>query len=188
MQAQTKNKLSLLALITLFLTPVIVAIVMNSNLIKYQPDSLKNRGDLIVPPIRITESGSLKDYEGFWTVVYNHTGECEEECNSMLELIYRVRLTKGHKMDKVRLLVLHPENDDLQIPSQYGSIESQSYSIDSELSKSLSELSNKSLTNNKGLYMLAPEGFLMMSYPKGFAPQDVIKDLGLLLRGRKGEE
>jgi hypothetical protein len=188
MQAQLKNKLSLLALVVLFLAPVIIAIVMNSNLINYSPSSMKNRGNFIQPPVKITAEGQLEDYEGFWTVVYNHTGSCEDECKSMLELIYRVRLTKGHKMDKVRLLVLHPENSDLKIPSQYGSIESQSYNVDSELSQTLSELSKESLTNNKGLYMLAPEGFLMMSYPKDFIPQDVIKDLGLLLRGRKGEE
>ena len=188
MQAQTKNKLSIVALIMLFLTPLIIAIVMNSNWIDYQPSNMKNRGDFIQPPIKITENDNLKAYEGFWTVVYNHTGICENDCKQMMDLIYRVRLTKGHKMDKVRLLVLHPENSELEIPPQYASIESQSYNTDTVLSKTLSELSINSLTDNKGLYIIAPEGFLMMSYPKDFVPQDVIKDLGLLLRGRKGEE
>jgi hypothetical protein len=188
MLAQTKNKLSLLAIILLFLAPVIVAIVMNSNLINYHPSSMKNRGEFISPPINVTEIDNLKPYQDFWTIVYHHTGECLEECKNMLDLIYRVRLTKGHKMEKIKLLVLHPETQKPDIPAQYSSIETQSYQNNSEFSKTLAELSKTSLTNNTGLYILAPEGFIMMSYPKDFSPQDVIKDLGLLLRGRKGEE
>ena len=88
-------------------------------------------------------------------------------------------------MKKVKLLVLHPEKDVIEIPEQYSSIESQSYAIDGELNNTLNQLSVKSLGNKRGLYLLAPEGFLMMSYDQDFKPQDVIKDLGLVLRARK---
>ncbi|MCF6320128.1 MAG: hypothetical protein L3J83_12780 [Proteobacteria bacterium] len=185
MQVQSKNKLSIIALAVLFLAPVIVAIVMNSKLIDYSPDSFKNRGDFIKPPIKITDKESLKPYEDFWTVVYSHTGNCADECLKMLDTLYRIRLTKGHKMKQVKLLVLHPANDKLSIPKQYTSIEQQSYLQTNEINQVLRNLSNQSLGDGKGLYLLAPEGFLMMSYPKDFKPQDVIKDLGLLLRARK---
>ena len=185
MQTQSKNKFSIIALAVLFLAPVIVAIVMNSNLIDYSPDSFKNRGNFIKPPIKITDKESLKPYEDFWTVVYSHTGDCNKDCLKMLDTLYRIRLTKGHKMKQVKLLVLHPEKDSLEIPSEYTSIEKQSYVETDELNKVLKSLSEQSLGNAKGLYLLAPEGFLMMSYPKDFEPQDVIKDLGLLLRARK---
>ncbi len=185
MQTQSKNKFSIIALAVLFLAPVIVAIVMNSKLIDYSPDSFKNRGDFIKPPIKITDKESLKPYEEFWTVVYSHTGNCADECLKMLDTLYRIRLTKGHKMKQVKLLVLHPEDNKLSIPKQYTSIEQQSYFQTDEINKVLTNLSNQSLGGGKGLYLLAPEGFLMMSYPKDFEPQDVIKDLGLLLRARK---
>ena len=55
------------------------------------------------------------------------------------------------------------------------------------LNNILVSLSDKSLGNNLGLYLLAPEGFLMMSYAKDFEPEYVIDDLGLLLRARKNE-
>ena len=185
MQPQSKNKLSIIALALLFLAPVIVAIVMNSNLIEYSPESFKNNGDFIQPPVKITQNENLKSYEDFWTVVYNHTGNCENDCLKMLDTLYRIRLTKGHKMKQVKLLVLHPENITIKVPEQYNSIELQSYSQANELNTVLTELSKKSFNNGNGLYLLAPEGFLMMSYPLDFEPRDVIKDLGLLLRARK---
>ncbi len=185
MQKQTKNKLTLIALAFLFITPVIVAIIMNSKLIDYSPKSFKNYGNFIRPPIKITTKESLKPFEEYWTIIYAHTGECNEDCMRMLDTLYRIRLTKGHKMKQVKLLVLHPDDDKLIIPAQYTSIEQQSYAATEDLSTILSTLSSQSLGDGNGLYLLAPEGFLMMSYPKGFEPRDVIKDLGLLLRARK---
>jgi len=187
MQAQTKNKLSIFGLILMFAVPVIIAIVMNSKLIEFSPNSFKNHGNFIKPPVKITDIDGLKSYEDFWTVVYQHSGECEKTCLSMLDTLYRIRLTKGHKMKKVKLLVLYPESTTLEIPQQYTSIEKYSYKLESKLAVLLGETAKQSLGNNKGLYLLAPEGFLMMSYPQGFEPRDVIKDLGLLLRARKNE-
>ena len=187
MHAKTKNKLSLIALVLLFITPVIIAIVMNSNWIKFSPESFKNNGDFIQPPIKITNNENLKSYEEFWTVVYQHSGKCEDECVKMLDTLYRIRLTKGHKMKKIKLLVLYPEGSAITVPEHYSSIETTSYQTTDKLNNVLNSLSNKSLGNNRGLYLLAPEGFLMMSYAKDFKPEDVIDDLGLLLRARKNE-
>lgn len=187
MNPNTRNKLTISALALLFIIPVITAIVLNSNLIKFSPDSFKNKGSFIQPPVKITDKESLKSFEEFWTVVYQHSGACDDDCMKMLDTLYRIRLTKGHKMTKVKLLVIHPETDELKIPEQYNSIEQQSYNSNDKLNNILAKLSPQSLGNGKGLYLLAPEGFLMMSYGKDFKPQDVIKDLGLLLRARKNE-
>jgi hypothetical protein len=185
MQSQAKNKLPIIALVVLFLTPVIVAIVMNSNWVNYSPKSFKNRGDLIKPPIKITDNDNLKRFEGFWTLVYSHVGKCQQDCLKILDSLYRIRLTKGHKMNEVKLLLLHPDSDSVDIPKQYTSIEQQSYQQSDKLNEILAALSKQSFNHGNGLFILAPEGFLMMSYPQDFKPQDVIKDLGLLLRARK---
>jgi len=187
MKAQTKNKLTLIALAVLFLVPLITAVVMNSQLMHYSPESYKNNGNFIQPPIKVSDKESLKPYEGFWTVVYQHSGECEQGCQKMLDTLYRIRLTKGHRMKKIKLLVMHPEAEPLEIPEQYTSIEQQSYLNKENINEIFNQLSEQSLGDNKGLYLLAPEGFLMMSYPKDFKPEDVIKDLGLMLRARKNE-
>lgn len=85
MQAQTKNKLSIIALALLFITPVIVAIVLNSNLIKFSPESFKNYGSFIQPPIKITDKQSLKKFEEYWTVIYHHSGDCAADCLKMID-------------------------------------------------------------------------------------------------------
>lgn len=187
MNPNTRNKLTISSLALLFIIPVIVAIVLNSSLIEFSPDSFKNKGNFIQPPIKITDKKSLKPFEDYWTVVYQHSGTCENDCIKMLDALYRIRLTKGHKMKKIKLLVLHPRPDTLKIPTQYTSIQQQFYDSTDKLNTILAQLSTQSLGNDKGLYLMAPEGFLMMSYDKDFKPQDVIEDLGLLLRARKNE-
>lgn len=187
MQPQTKNKASIVGLILLFLIPVIIAIVLTSKLVQFSPTSFKNHGSFIKPPIKITDYDGLKSYEGFWTVVYQQSGACGKGCLTKLDTLYRIRLTKGHKMKKVKLLVLTPEGLELKIPQQYTSIEKATYKPTSQLAEILAKLSTQSLGNNEGLYLLAPEGFLMMSYAKDFEPRDIMNDLGLLLRARKNE-
>lgn len=187
MRPQTKNKLTLFFIAALFFTPVIVAIVLNSDLIKFSPDSYKNRGQFIKPPVLITDNEALKPYEEFWTVVYQHSGDCQDACLKMLDSLYRIRLSRGHKMDKIKLLVLTENGHAIKIPQQYSSISQYSYQKQDKLNEILTGLSTKSLGNGKGLYLLSPEGFLMMSYSNDFKPDDVMDDLGLLLRARKNE-
>jgi len=43
-----------------------------------------------------------------------------------------------------------------------------------------------SLEQGDGFYIIAPEGFLMMSYPKGFDPSGTIKDMNVLLKRKDG--
>ena len=187
MKPNTKNKLTLLLIAVLFFTPVIVAIVLNSSLVEFHPESFKNKGTLIKPPVKITSDEFLKDFEEYWTLVYNHNGSCEKECMEMLKTIYTIRLTKGHKMKRIKLLILTPETDEITFPEEFSTIEKANYPADGELAKTLAELSKQSFADGNGLYILAPEGFLMMAYAKDFKPDDVMDDLGLLLRARKNE-
>ncbi len=180
MQAQTKNKLSIAAIALLFVAPILLAIYF---LDKEKPS--KNHGDLIQPPIKVSDNEILADFEKVWTIVYQHSGACDKKCTDMLEEIYRIRLTRGHKKDQIKLLVLHLDGSDIKIPERFAIIEQRSYPSNGVLDTLFKKLSPTSLGNGNGLYIIAPEGFLMMSYPKDFTPQDVIKDLSLMLRARK---
>ena len=180
MQAKTKNKLSLLLITLLFIVPILLAFYF---LDKEKPS--KNHGDLIQPPVKVTDNPTLKQYEKFWTIVYQQSADCDKHCKQMLETIYRIRLTRGHNKDRIKLLAIHAGQKNIEIPANFSVIEQQSYQDGSKLDAVFKKLSAQSLGNNEGLYIIAPEGFLMMSYPHDFVPQDVIKDLSLMLRARK---
>jgi len=180
MHAQTKNKLSLLAITLLFVVPILLAFYFLDK-----EKASKNLGDLIVPPIKVSDKEALKSYEKVWTIVYQQVGKCEKDCKNMLETIYRIRLTRGHKKEQIKLLLVHSSSDKIDIPDDFAIIEQQSYLQNSPLDTIFKKLSPQSLGNDEGLYIISPEGFLMMSYPKSFVPQDVIKDISLMMRARK---
>lgn len=185
MQDKTKSRLSIIAIFLLFFTPVIITILLNSNLINFKPTQLKNNGNLIQPAVKFPFQ--RVNEENIWTLVYFTSERCQEKCLKGLELIHKVRLTRGHKMKKVKLLLVNLESDTFEMPESLSHIERIGVKVNSDQMQVLQELSTTSLTANEGLFILAPEGFLMMSYAENFTPQHVIKDLSLLLRGRKGE-
>ncbi|WP_395377621.1 hypothetical protein [Marinicella sp. W31] len=188
MQAQAKNRLSIIALFLLFLLPVVTAIVMNSSWVDYKPGATKNKGQLVEPPVlmsAVTQAAWVKDLEGVWTLVYRHAGECEAACAKTMSDMHTIRLTMGHKADKLRLLVLADGlNNAADVPQD---VSFNTITEDVSLVKELNRLSAVSLGQGQGMYIVAPEGYLMMSYTPEHTPPDMIKDLKLLLK-RKGTE
>ena len=55
-----------------------------------------------------------------------------------------------------------------------------------ELNKMFDQLSDQSLANGHGLYVVAPEGYLMMAFTPENTSTEIIRDLNLLVK-RKGE-
>ena len=188
MQAQSKNRLSIIALFLLFLLPVVIAIVMNSRWVDYKPGATKNKGQLVVPPVLlsdVSQAAWIKDLEGVWTLVYRHSGQCDAACAQTMSDMHQIRLTMGHKADKLHLLVLADGLDDAAaVPAD---VSFNNIGEDASLSQEFNRLSAASLGQGQGMYIVAPEGYLMMSYTAEHTPPDMIKDLKLLLK-RKGTE
>lgn len=186
MHVQTKNRLTIIFLFLLFFIPVLIAVFMNSSILAYKPSSTKNQGQLVKPPVLIAEyveSLWVEELEGIWTLLYRDPEPCDESCQQMLKNMYKIRLTMGHKADKLQLMALHNRwQDSMTKPPN---IKMQSVADLSELSRKLDQLSDNSLGQGKGLYIVAPEGYLMMSYTHDHSPSDIVKDLKLLLK-RKG--
>ena len=189
MQAQTKNKVSLIALFLLFFLPVAIAIVMNSSWVNYKPKSTKNKGMLVQPPVRLADFAKadwIDGLDGVWTLMYRHAGICDAVCVKQMDDMHRIRLTMGHKVDKLRLLVLADGLEDADSVPADISFNTLSQEQD-KLVQELNRLSSESLGQGRGMYIVAPEGYLMMSYVPENTPPDMIKDLKLLLKRKGGE-
>jgi len=188
MQARTQNKLSIIGLFLLFFLPVVIAVVMNSRWVDYKPESTKNKGTLVEPPVLVSEFSQapwVEDLEGVWTLVYRHVGLCEAACIKTMQDMHKIRLTMGHKSEKLRLLVLADGLDNAaEVPVD---VSFNTVGEELTLRQELSRLSDVSLGQGQGMYIVAPEGYLMMSYAPENTPSDMIKDLKLLLK-RKGNE
>ncbi len=189
MKNQTRNKLILLALFGLFFVPVLLAYLMNAGYIHYRPQPSRNHGELITPPIKMseyTDQAALAQADDFWKLVYVTPAECQADCQRMLDTLYRVFLATGRHRSKVRLIAVSPMKM-VDVPAPYSEVfQFLSLNDKPRLKKLFEELSVRSLGQGTGFYIVAPEGFLMMSYARGFDPSGTIKDLNVLLKRKDG--
>ena len=118
MRPQTKNKISLLLILAVFLGPFVAAYLW----IKYNdgPRSghvfslgQSNYGKLVLP-VRPLDLSGLKDLQGrpltsrdlagYWTYVYIDSSQCDKRCQRNIYYQRQVRLLQGREMGRVKAL------------------------------------------------------------------------------------
>ncbi|MHB1229168.1 MAG: SCO family protein [Halothiobacillus sp.] len=121
-------------------------------------------------------------FRGKWTVVY-HTPDrkaetanelanpCNKDCLALMDSLRRIRIAQDRSMREVRLVLVLPEYAE-QVPS-----------IADQFNKGLHVVTADHWPLHSGsVYLIDPQGFLVMRYPPGFDPVGLLKDLKLLLK------
>lgn len=188
MQAKTKNRLSIIAIVLLFATPVVVAYLMSSGAISYEPDSTKNHGEFISPPVKVsdfTQDQWVEEFTDHWTLVYRVQGACDEACVKLEDNLHRYRLTMGHRADKLKLMLWADDFSGMPSQDAYKHV-LKIKTIDLPgLNQTMDELTQVSHGDGNGLYVIAPEGYIMMAFKKANTSTEISQDIKLLLK-RKG--
>ncbi|WP_154222669.1 hypothetical protein [Marinicella rhabdoformis] len=188
MQAKTKNRLSIVAIVLLFATPVVVAYLMSSGAISYQPDSTKNHGEFITPPVKVADFSQdewTNEFNNHWTLVYRVKGECDASCVKLEDNLHRYRLTMGHRADKLKLMLWAEDFKAMPTEDAYQHVLKITTKDLTGLNQTMDELSQVSHGDGNGLYVVAPEGYLMMAFKKENTSTEISQDIKLLLK-RKG--
>lgn len=171
--------LVLLALTVIFAAPLAGAWALY-HATDGQPQGGLQHGELLLPLHRLeplplnTVDGKPFDntiFHGRWTLLY-HSEHCAADCQQMLSLLQRVRLAQGQSMAQVqRVLVLAALPTDNETAPLVAS------------APDLYVASASRWPLESGyVYLLDPQGNLVMRYPPGFEPRGLLKDLRRLLR------
>jgi len=139
---------------------------------------------LLVPDLRTLDDHPVdRDlFRGKWTLLYHapagdgETG-CDADCRSLMDTLRRVRLAQGKSMRHVQRVLVEPA---AAAPSSGG--------LDQGLDKGLQVVKAEHWPLPAGsVYVIDPQGFLVLRYRPGFEPKGLLKDLQRLLR-LSGEE
>ena len=190
---RNRKRLTLIALMTLFLSPVIAAWL-------WTPDTFRNRGELVDPPRplvnapMISADGSAVDLAtlfGRWTYVFFVEGGCDESCKRLADAVERVRLSQGKNEKRVRLMVITLSPDALS------SLEEIRLSMPKTIVLGVNATEKEQLLRqfipggggsaapSGSVFLIDPMGNLMMSYPATADPTDLRKDISRLLRASR---
>lgn len=195
--ARSASRKKLLWIFALFFLPLLFATIwfqiMQTGAISW---GTKSRGELITPAVPFTEfalieAGSdepfeLDDVRGKWTILYTPGASCDATCEKTLADVRQARLALNHRMIRVQRVLLVEQDPafsqdvlDAQVGLRIvGTDSAANATFVDQVNAAQSSMESKSNV----IYLIDPNGNLMMRYTPDQLPGPLFKDLKYLLK------
>ncbi len=183
-----KAQLVLVALFAFFFLPILFAWTLNVELPRWLPFGKTNHGQLIEPAKRFEVStltavdGAPVDetlIRGKWTLVYIEPSACLAECDQAVYRMRQSRYAMGKDMERVQRLVVAPRPVAKEAAERL-------LAYDPALTVIAAErewiVRPRPALGQAEIYIVDPQGYLIMWYRADADPAGLIKDLKRLLR------
>ena len=210
MKRSMSPRLTLLIIAAMFLLPLMLAWLMYSGSLQFEPGEGNNLGELVEPPVpidwhevRLLENGqrensSLPDASDIlsehWVVLFPISGECGNSCRSTASSLRQIHLAAGRHRSRMRVALLlgesSPEETESLLRAVYEHftlIRAPSGGLWNSLAEITPELSGPSSAGN-GTYLIDPLGNIMMRYTADADPNHIKQDLKRLFTWSKLDE
>lgn len=188
--SRSHQRLALIGLFTIFFAPILIAWWMNVHSDYWRPRATTNHGTLVVPtrPISVAglihPDGSAYDADFFkngWTLVLVDPSVCADPCETQLIKMRQARLALGKDMERVQrlyaaLTMLEPARV-AELRRAHPGLE-----IAVANQRWVSPFEFDTLGKAHGIYLVDPEGRLMMHYGENVGAEGMLKDLQRLLK------
>jgi cytochrome oxidase Cu insertion factor (SCO1/SenC/PrrC family) len=196
MMTRLSPRTLLLVIFAIFLLPLLLAWFMYSGVIEFEPESTRNHGTLVHPPITMPwgrvstpddETGNAGELLlGHWTVVYPLPKACRDACIAHITSLRQVHRASGRNQDRVRIALLEQGVMNADLSRQLASIYAHFVLLSDPETSMASSLAAAGTGLEPGAtYLIDPLGNIMMFYESGADPNDLNKDLKRLLTWSK---
>ena len=187
-RARSRGRWTLIGLFLLFFLPIVFAWVLNIDTPAWVPSGRTNHGDLIQPPLsfpladlRTIGAGPVRDgfLQGKWTLVFIERSNCLADCDHAIYLTRQVRYALGKDMQRVQRMLVAPAANVRETADKV-----QRYDPNLSIVAAEPEWFEHASFVRSGveIYLVDPQGYLILSYSKSVDPSGVISDLERLLK------
>lgn len=194
--ARAASRKKLVWIFALFFLPLLMATiwfqVVQTGAISWGSTS---RGELIAPAVPLTEFGlsetgsdalfGLDDVRGKWTILYIPGAACDADCEKTLYDIRQARLALNHRMERVQRVVMTTQEVALSDEVQAANVGLRMVNdsgTDSRFIDQINAAQSGMDAKNNLIYLIDPNGNLMMRYTTDQLPKPLFKDLKHLLK------
>ncbi len=176
-----KSRLILLLIVAMFFSSFFIA--WGLRLSGWTPSGGRNLGELIEPPTDLSKAtihyADGKPYawqpeKHLWRVVVVPSADCTTACTKMTDTLFRVWETQGRHAERVDVLWFG------KLPEKATSFR-KFYAMQSS-AELAAAIPLASTADAIPVYLIDPDGYLVMQYRPGFNPSDLRKDLARLLK------
>ena len=185
----SRQQLTLLGIFALFFGPVLLVMLMRSSWWQYQPSDLKNRGQLVQPPVQLSLD-QTQDTDGKWLILYVLDQPCDQECIANVTALRQIHRAVGRNGEHLVVALLSDTQTDPELRSRLVAIYPEfSFFVDSgqEALITLEKINlrlakSESDSDDIQMYILDPLRNVILAYQTGTDPADILKDLKRLLK------
>jgi hypothetical protein len=173
-----KKRLTLIALMSVFVVPLLLAGSLYANL-DWRPVGTTNNGSIIAQPLS-NDSQLIFSEKGRWTLLMPFPSECGLTCEADLFKLRQVREALGKYIERLDYAVLVSEGYGCPLsPALIESHQQMAVLANQEL---WSELEESGLSTRGDVLLIDPLGNLVMKYESGFVAKGLYKDLKRVLK------
>lgn len=183
-----RARILLVATFLLFFLPVVAAWLLNVYAPGWRPFGMVNHGTL-VQPVRPVSAVRLRHFDGTamdpgylserWTLVHLLDGDCGQSCIEALARSRQVQRALGDDMYRVQLLLVRAAPVDARLAELPAGVD---FAVaDSGWLAPFSD-TDAGAGPDAGIYLVDPQGYLMMRYPQDVDRRALLADLERLLK------
>jgi cytochrome oxidase Cu insertion factor (SCO1/SenC/PrrC family) len=180
------KRAQLYALLALFFGPLLIAWIWFFQFEDVRPGTV-NKGDLIEPVVALAdlelvargEEIAASPFAGDWSIVVLAPETCDERCEQALYITRQVWIRLNKDADRVQRVLL--AGPDVDYPAA-AHLDLKAYDADASTFARFIDSIERSSDGAERVYLVDPQGNLMMSYPPEFTPAMLHDDLKRLLR------
>jgi hypothetical protein len=190
-------RVALAVIAALFVLPLLLAWLMYSGAIDWQPASTRNLGQLVRPPLPLSWDGvdmeappgsPAERFAGHWLVLYDVPLSCDEVCLEAAVGLRQVHRAAGRHQSRIMLALLLAEPDPAttaRLAAVYDAfhlLRDRAGGLRARLAQAAPGAAPG------GSYLIDPLGNIMMHYAAGADPNDLKDDLKRLMTWSKLDE
>lgn len=183
-----RGRWTLVGLFLLFFLPILSAWLLNIETPDWLPLGRSNHGDLIQPPrsfpladLRTVAAEPVPTgfLRGKWTLVYVERSNCMADCDRAVYLTRQVRYALGKDMQRIQRMLVVPAESFRETADKV-----QRYDGNMSIVAADPEWFERASFIRPGfeIYLVDPQGYLVLSYAKAAEPSGLIRDLERLLK------
>jgi len=191
-------RLTLLSILALFILPLALAWMMYTGTISLGPQNTRNLGILVNPAVPLDWTGVHQSettskppgLDGFWVVLYTLPSSCGKPCLDLATGLRQVHIATGQNAPRIKIALLldsaRPETLLRELADIYPGfllISQPTGDFSSAIRKAAGNVVGKG--ERPDVYLVDPDGNIMMSYNGSDSPGKLIKDLDRLLTWSK---
>jgi hypothetical protein len=183
-QMNTRKRMSrtkLLIIISMSFGPIFAAYIVFYNFPELAPTSRTNEGTLINPPIQGAAIISTNDK---WTLMIAVDSDCDAVCEEVLHLSRQIHISLGKNTPRIQRVIVTSGNlsEHLQayLKSEHGNteiVDIEGSEVEGRLRQVIGTSQLQSI-----VFLMDPNGNVMMYYPPEKVGKPMLKDLKLLLK------